>query len=413
MDANKVLTAFVFAILLPALPARAQQSDSLSRDQRWRDDLHYLTEQLPKLHKNAFAFTTKSAFDSAAKSIDARIPALQDEQIALEFSRLVGMLHESHTGIRIGAMARQFRMLPVTFMWGDDGIFLVAVDSAHADLAGLRVTTINGVKAEVAARRAAAFTSTDNEATLREAAPSLLMIEQVLQAAGLAEKDKPVTITVQAKEGPRSFTVSARPLMARGRLMSPLESAPRPLYLSNTSAAYWYKVIDPQTVYFAYMRCVEDPAKPLADFARDLLATIDSVKPQKIIVDLRMNGGGNSDLLSPILAGIKHWKDGTAGAQLFALTGARTFSSAVINAVQLKRIGATIVGQPTGGRPNHYGEVRTFQLPNSKLTVNYSTKFFEMVPGLSDESLMPDIAVPAAIMNLLAGRDAVLERIQR
>ena len=35
---------------------------------------------------------------------------------------------------------------------------------------------------------------------------------------------------------------------------------------------------------------------------------------------------------------------------------------------------ATLVGEPTGGKPNAYGDVRTFSLPNSRLVIRYSTK---------------------------------------
>jgi len=37
---------------------------------------------------------------------------------------------------------------------------------------------------------------------------------------------------------------------------------------------------------------------------------------------------------------------------------------------------AILVGEPTGNKPNHYGQQQNFELPNSRLMVHYSTKHF-------------------------------------
>jgi hypothetical protein len=51
------------------------------------------------------------------------------------------------------------------------------------------------------------------------------------------------------------------------------------------------------------------------------------------------------------------------------------------------------LGEATGGKPNHYGEISSFILPNSEMTVSYCTKYFETTNGDPD-ALYPDIALP-------------------
>ncbi len=53
------------------------------------------------------------------------------------------------------------------------------------------------------------------------------------------------------------------------------------------------------------------------------------------------------------------------------------------NAILFKQLQTNpiLVGEPTGGKPNSYGEISSFLLPNSGLVVNYSTKYFEQVSG--------------------------------
>jgi site-specific recombinase XerD len=54
--------------------------------EQWRQDLQYFARELPKRHKNAFHNVTREDFERMVAELDARIPSLQDDQIA------VGML---------------------------------------------------------------------------------------------------------------------------------------------------------------------------------------------------------------------------------------------------------------------------------------------------------------------------------
>jgi hypothetical protein len=93
------------------------------------------------------------------------------------------------------------------------------------------------------------------------------------------------------------------------------------------------------------------------------------------------------------------------------LIGPRTASSALLNAIQLRRSTAAIlVGQPTGHKPNAYGEIKTFELPNCGLPVSYSTKLFQTVEG-DPPALMPDIHVAVSSVDYFAGHDPVLEAV--
>ena len=97
--------------------------------------------------------------------------------------------------------------------------------------------------------------------------------------------------------------------------------------------------------------------------------------------------------------------------RLFVVLGRRTFSSAILNAIDLKKkTEAVFYGEPTGGKPNHYGEIRTLTLPHLGLKVSYSTKYFQFVEG-DEPSLIPDVLVELALDDYLALRDPVLEAI--
>ena len=86
-------------------------------------------------------------------------------------------------------------------------------------------------------------------------------------------------------------------------------------------------------------------------------------------------------------------------------------SSGLLNAISLRQqTHGTFVGEATGGKPNHFGEVGSFRLPNSQLLVTYARKFFSTVSG-DPASLFPDTTIELSSADYFAGRDPVLENI--
>jgi hypothetical protein len=75
----------------------------------------------------------------------------------------------------------------------------------------------------------------------------------------------------------------------------------------------------------------------------------------------------------------------------------------------MRKLGAVLVGSPTGGKPNSYGNTSTLQLPNSLLQVSYSTRYYQLFNGADPPWLAPELAVDETIADLRAGRDPLLE----
>src|SRR5690606_3093338 len=175
---------------------------------------------------------------------------------------------------------------------------------------------------------------------------------------------------------------------------------------------YWYKLIDNSKIlYFNYQDCSEQDDKPFEPFINELFSVIETKKPQKIIIDLRNNSGGNSAILDPFLKKLSKSYLNKNGS-LYVLIGKNTFSSALMNAVDLKRnYKSILVGQPTSGNVNHYGETRGFRLPNSKIIVGYSTKYWEIWKGYNG-ALKPDIEVKYSIKNFKENIDEAIEYVK-
>ncbi len=181
----------------------------------------------------------------------------------------------------------------------------------------------------------------------------------------------------------------------------------RPLLVRKRGASQWVTTLDRgRVVYFVYNTVQGDPAAT----ANRILRLARRPKTRRVIVDLRNNGGGNIYTYPFLLETLRSRAINRPG-RLFVLIGRTTFSAAVHFAVDVERsTRAILVGEPTGGSPNHYSDTDPVLLPVSGYTINVPRIYFEKQPGRIGLQLGPDVAVPLTGRDFFAGRDPVLAR---
>ena len=81
--------------------------------------------------------------------------------------------------------------------------------------------------------------------------------------------------------------------------------------------------------------------------------------------------------------------------KIFLLIGERTFSSAVRIADLFKTYSlGTVLGRPTRAFRSHYGEVKSYVLPNTGLPISVSSKYFVSASGeRGPGGIRPDVAL--------------------
>jgi hypothetical protein len=317
--------------------------------------------------------------------------------------------------------------LPVRFLAFKDGLYVteaapfdVLTNRGRVNYAraiGARVVRIGETDIDAAWQAIASFISSDNPEGVRADIPRHTHRPEILHTLGLILHLKHVPIRLQDPNGnlfdmdfislpgspPPNFTTSAYP-----------SRTPTQLYRTRpTSEFYWYDYLsEAKTVYFQYNQCIEMPGLPFATFLNGLLNFIDTHEVVKIAIDLRRNSGGNSAILIPFINAIRARQHLNQQGRLFVLIDNGTKSSAIHNAIHFRQLQTNpiLVGEPTGGTPNGYGEIRSFTLPNSGLNVIYSTRLFQMVPG-DPPALHPDILIEFSSADYFAGRDPVLEAV--
>jgi C-terminal processing protease CtpA/Prc len=250
----------------------------------------------------------------------------------------------------------------------------------------------------------------ENQPTFIDRAPRLMCTAEIANAVGLIPTTDRATITVRDAAGRER--AEELTLLSPGERMvtATLEGSALPLSRRPNPNRNWYEVLpEHKTLYVRYDTCADEPTRTVKALSAEMLAAIGANGLDRVIVDLRGNGGGNSGLLRPFIRGLRKLKAVNRPGGVAVLIGRRTFSSAQLNAVELKnKLGATLFGEPTGQKPNAYGEVRSFKLPVSQIAVQYSTRFWRTEPG-DRPSMEPDVLVTSSSADYFAGRDPVLD----
>ncbi len=404
----------LFRVLASALALVAAQSGVAGTltPQQWQTDVAYLARELPRRHKNAFARVSSPDFEKQVADLHSRIPLLSEPEIRAGILKLVASIGDAHTSISSWGIPDAFRRLPLTLYWFKDGVFVIEAPPQYRSLLGGKLERVGRVSVDEACRTLRAYVSHENDAWLKVNLPARLVTAELLHAAGITDAPDRALVVVQTPAGERaSAEVQALPRTEQTEMLRAFQGEP-PLYRRNTQTAYWATIIDGgATVYFQYNRCVNDPERPFARFRSELRQMLDRNTVQRIVLDLRANPGGNSRLLGGWIREIKSSRFNRKG-RLFVVIGRLTISSSLMNAMQLRdRTAATLVGEPSGGKPSHFGEIRSFELPHSRIKINYSKKFFKSADN--SPSLMPEIPVEQTSQDYLAGADPVLKAILR
>jgi len=410
---------------VPTAPAQAQASgmtvalqtapgtgDAFSNAQRvegWRADLKTLAAELPKLHANLFASMTKQQWLQAVAQLDADIPNLNDDAVTVRLMQLVNMAGDSHTAVLVGPQAG-FRFYPLGLYWFADGVYVVQTKEEFKDLLGARLTAIDGQALDDVVDSCAVVIPHENESQLRSQAPLFVVMAEILSALGVSPSADSAHFSLALRSGEEGG-IELTPLVPSRdtEYVEVLDPAtPRPYYMHEPDHEYWTEWLPlSNTLYLAYNQCAERADLPMADLVTQVQQGLDGLPEGRLVIDLRNNSGGDSALLDPLIDKLAARPEVNQRGHLFVLIGRRTFSSAVLNALALKdKTQAIFVGEPTGGKPSHFGEVKQFQLPISGLTVTYSTKYFDY-HGDTSPSLVPDVAVEETFENYMAGRDVV------
>jgi hypothetical protein len=382
----------------------------------WREDLRFLASELVRRHPEPFHTVSPAEFESAVAELDTEIESLPPHRIIIRMAQLATLIGDAHTYVDLPEQGPlSFSRLPIRLTLFSDGLYVSAATEEQRQLVGSRVERIGTRSVDEVLDRVATFVSRDNDMTLRFLVPRRLAIPEVLHAVEVIDQVSRVPLVLTNRNGePVSLELES---LDPGQEVVWLDGAADfgaadALYWAEPGANYWLRhVPDRHALYLQFNSVRDRDDEPLADFARRLGEFISANRINRLIIDVRRNIGGNSRLTYPLIREIIKTGRFEEPGRLFTLTGPASISATVVFAVELDRHTANIfIGEPSGSRPNQYGENRFFNLPNSEVAVSYSSALFQTAgPFDGSEWIAPQVAVSMTSDDYFAGRDPVLE----
>ncbi|MGA3066379.1 MAG: hypothetical protein ABSF29_05975 [Tepidisphaeraceae bacterium] len=342
---------------------------------------------------------------------------LSDAQITFRLLRIVASLGVAHTQLTLVPSAIELHVYPISMEWFSDGLAIVGASPEYQSALGDYVVRIGRRAPGEVEQILAPYISHENDAWLRVRSPTYMRCEELMQQEKIVGADGNLELTLAKTDG-RLYTLTVLPeaIPMGGELPAPAKRAsdvlhiPPTLHSKHPFSYYWYDYLaDSRAIYIQYNVCREDPRIGFEDFTKGLFAFADAHPVDRVIVDLRYNNGGNSEIVRPLIDGLVARQALAGMNRVYVLIGPATFSSGLSAAMDFQdSLHAILIGEPTGGKPNCYGDILTFKLPRSQLQVVYSIKNFTPIPDADPPSLDPDIFVSRSLGDFLAGRDPVL-----
>ncbi len=389
------------------------------------------------------------------KQARATAGSLTPPQFELAILRMVALSDNGHSQVYKPSLYAVNNRIPCRLYRFADGWYVIRAKSACDALLGAKLLEIDGRPVAAVAAGMYRYSLGTRNHYDQYVTPFFLESPDLLHAAGLAADANALTLHVQMRDGStRDATIAADPPDPKAvaadtdwtdaysdAYLSPqrvngednawLTLLPRdtrvPLFLrdyANPFQTKWWP--DKETLYVQFRSNESEPGHPIKPFVTSIERAIVSDKPRFIVLDLRLDQGGDFTTTAGLMKHITTLSDSIK--HVYVLTSAWTFSAGDISLALVKEHGdgkITTIGEPAGDRVRIWAEGRGMQLPNSKLWVHYATGYEDyskpcwgqrgcfwttLFFPMHVQSFDPDVRVPYTFDDYVNGRDPLLDK---
>jgi hypothetical protein len=437
--------AYAFIHKFNPEPPVAQYAKPKSALEAQRQDIDYFGKLI--VLDRAFSPAARAEAERRMKSLAASNTVLDRGHLRVALVRITALADNGHTSLGSKKPSRAI-LLPIRFTDLSDGLYVMRVKPENADLLGARVVKIDGQPVEDVLTKLEELRGGTPDLR-RSYALYVLNSSEFLFGAGVAPAADRSTWSFLTRDGKtveRRFTGSQplydapTPDLPRWLSPEPIKGdkdqwtafAPAGLKLPVTmqDADKTFRRVrlrDRCTMLIQLNSNEDENGESISEFLKATEDDLGTGKPCTIILDNRLNGGGDytntagfagrlHDLVQP-------------GGHIYILTGTHTFSAGITTTVFVKQAAApgqvVILGEPVGDRLVFWAEGNRGCLPNAPLCVHYATGMHDYAHPCTDwdrcfwlnwlypartDNLDPEERIAMSFADYLAGRDPVFDR---
>ncbi|WP_097004499.1 S41 family peptidase [Lacrimispora amygdalina] len=380
------------------------------RNQFLTEDIKYFKKELPRLHKNLFSVITKNEFNDQTDKLISQIGQLSNEQVFTELNKIIASVGDAHTNINYWDGFHY----PLQFYLFNGEVYIVNTDTSLEEMMFSKVIKIDGVDIDEITGKLKKLISHENDSWVLARLPEYLQSPVYMYGLGIIKDESKAAFTVEKQGKVQEFTISALNYEEKADFVN---NNTKDVITGYYDKYYDYHFLaDNKALYFEYNVCADMADLKFTDFNQKMFDAMENNKVERVVIDLRNNSGGNSEILNPFTDRLKSYIKEHGNVKTYILVGRETFSSGMIAIYRIKESvsDAVAIGEPTGGALDCYGDIKTFNLPNSQLPISYSTKYFELSKSFTYKNngvgtFLPDITIEQTIEAYKNGTDEMLE----
>jgi hypothetical protein len=389
-------------------------SASPTRAEAWRIAIDTLISERERIHPNPYQGIDKAVYRAAADELVAQIPELNDDQALAGITRLAAMPgwngREGHSGIFPFLPEDGTHAYPLRFWRFSDGLVITTARPPYEDLIGSRVIGVAGKPIGKVMALVEPMAPRDNPSNLLAYGPLYMRQSELLAGVGVIERVGPAVFSVVDRDG-TARDVTVEPIPAADDvvwtnalpLILPTRDA---MWLHDQNERIWWRFLeDTKTLYVQYNEVMSTGSA-----SNEILARVAQGGVERVVVDLRNNGGGDNHTYGQLLEALQDPSIDRPG-RLVVLIGRRTFSAAGNFATEVEaKTDAVFVGEAMGSSPNMYGDVRKSPLRTIGHDVYIASTYHQM--STADDpriTIEPNVAVPYSSDDYFSDRDPQLE----
>ena len=374
-------------ILLFSMVALATVAAADERGDKWRADLDVARgEWLAK--DRSYSPKARTAAETRFQVLRGRVEAMADHEIVAEIARIAALSENAHTRAYVLRNRGYWRRYPIRMWKFADGWRVVAAQGAGGGLLGRKIVSIGG-KPVADAQAAVRPLFAGNDRWADYMASYSLTSPEALRASGVTTGDV-VDYAVEDERGKAIVRLEPMPFVPRDKpeeawwFLSPAHPAAagwahvlggKPLATVLQGAATNYRTLAcaGDVLYFQFNRAQDGEGETLDAFGQRLLGELNARQPNKMIIDLRFNTGGDAAKAHGFLKALTAMPWTRERGRLVTILGPNTFSAGITHAVWLRQeTAATFVGTEPGDELDTWSEGGNVDLPHSKLRLHYA-----------------------------------------
>lgn len=400
----------------PAEPDRAK---------RWAYDIDFLARRMEQMHFRLYNKVPKETLLAEFAALKkAAASGLSEDRLRARLQRAIALVGDGHTTVATLAKGEtDVRRVRIHARMFADGCYIIGTPTEHKDLLGARVDGVGSFTLEEANALIRPYCAVDNPMGYLDDVARRIFDPAILHEIGAAEGDG-ATYSLTLPDGTKKRAtlqsetfkladLGSSPMFRKGYVYAN-DASDRPLYQRGLETPLTIEHLPSlDAVYFGFHAVSGNPNQSFQDFTAQLENRLKDTNSSRLIIDMRLNGGGNTGLVQPLVKFLVRNETINRHGHLFVIIGRRTFSAAqnTVNIIE-NMTDATFVGEPTGSRPIFIGESTYIVLPYSGVRVYCSSRSWQVLSSTDKRIwVQPQIAADLSFADFAANRDRAMDAI--